>query len=261
MSYDLYFGDILLPVTPSTIDIQYPTRNETMTLINDGEINVTHEPGLKTVSFTLLLPNQEYPFSKYLNGFKKASWFMDRIQKLKKKQTPFQLIISRAYPKGNNRKLDATNLKVVIEDYTAKEDRKNAGFDLQLDIRLKEYKPFGTKTFSVKTPGPTAPITIKKPRDEPSKPPSGGGTGLKKFTVQIPGMSPVTVNAKDAQDAIYKSSAKNWTGTIYVNGTQYYVIKGKISDPPAETPPIDPPAGGTPPAGKTPPKKPVVVRE
>lgn len=57
---------------------------------------------------------------------------------------------------------------------------------------------------------------------------SGGGDGLKSYTVQIPGMSAVKVRAKDEQAAITKAMGSNWSGTVYVNGTTYQVKKGVI---------------------------------
>lgn len=41
--------------------------------------------------------------------------------------------------------LFANNIKVSLEDYKIKEDAKN-GFDLLIDIRLKQYRDYGTTT-------------------------------------------------------------------------------------------------------------------
>lgn len=64
----------------------------------------------------------------------------------------------------------------------------------------------------------------------------GGGGSSKKYTVQIPGMGKVTVVAKSVQEAISKSSGKNWTGTIYVDGKTYGVTKGTINATKSSTP-------------------------
>ena len=59
---------------------------------------------------------------------------------------------------------------------------------------------------------------------------SGGGGGTtKEYKVQIPGMSVVTVKATSVQGAITQACGSSWTGTVYVDGTSYYVVKGKIS--------------------------------
>ena len=108
-----------------------------------------------------------------------------------------------------------------------------------VEITLKQYKEFSTKTFTVTTPSPTAPIAITEIRAESTTPAStttsgggkSGGGGTKKYKVQIPGMSAVEVNASSVQDAITKACGKNWSGTIYVDGTAYTVKKGVIQTP------------------------------
>ena len=62
---------------------------------------------------------------------------------------------------------------------------------------------------------------------------SGGGTST--YKVQIPGMGVVTVKASSVQAAITAAGASSWTGTIYVNGKTYYVVKGKVSTQPSST--------------------------
>lgn len=62
--YDFYFGEFRLPVTPSALTIKTPSTNETVTLINQGEINIVKEQGLREISFSFLLPHQKYAFVK-----------------------------------------------------------------------------------------------------------------------------------------------------------------------------------------------------
>lgn len=61
------------------------------------------------------------------------------------------------------------------------------------------------------------------------------GDGTRIYKVQIPGMSTVQVRAKSVQGAITKAVGTNWTGTIYVDGTAYYVVKGQIGTKPTES--------------------------
>ena len=65
MAYDLFFGNWLMPVTPSKVTMTVNNQNRTLVQINDGEINLLKRPGLTDISFTLLLPNVSYPFAKY----------------------------------------------------------------------------------------------------------------------------------------------------------------------------------------------------
>ena len=62
--YDFYFGTIRLPVTPSSINFVTPSKNETVTLINNGEINIVRDQGLREISFSFMLPHEKYPFVK-----------------------------------------------------------------------------------------------------------------------------------------------------------------------------------------------------
>lgn len=62
--YDFYFGEFRLPVTPASLTVKTPSKNETVTLINQGEINIVKEQGLREISFSFMLPHQKYPFVK-----------------------------------------------------------------------------------------------------------------------------------------------------------------------------------------------------
>lgn len=69
---------------------------------------------------------------------------------------------------------------------------------------------------------------------------SGGGSqnsgsSTSTYKVQIPGMSVLTVQATSVQGAITKAGCQTWTGTVYVNGSSYYVVKGVISTKPSST--------------------------
>ena len=121
-------------------------QNKTLTLVNEGEVNILKEAGLTEISFDLLLPNVKYPFATYKSGFKRAKYFLDKIEKLKTKKKPFQFIVTRTLP--NKKLLFDTNMKVSLEDYSIKEDSKE-GFDVVVSIKLKQYKSFGTKKCKV----------------------------------------------------------------------------------------------------------------
>jgi len=138
--YDVYLDTMLLPVTPSKIQVKIKNQNKTITLMNDGEINLLKMAGLSDISFTALIPQLKYPFAQ--GEFKGASFFLDGFEKLKTDQKPFQFIIYRALPNGTL--LFDSNFKVSLEDYQINEDADN-GFDLTVDINLKQYRRYGTK--------------------------------------------------------------------------------------------------------------------
>lgn len=71
---------------------------------------------------------------------------MSYFEELKTSQEPFQFIITRSFPNG--RSLYNTNIKVSLEDYQIKEGADN-GFDVIVQVKLKQWKDYGTKTVAV----------------------------------------------------------------------------------------------------------------
>ena len=146
MSYHIFLGNMLCPVAPSKIDIKINGQNDTVTLINEGEINILKQAGLSDISFDLLLPNVKYPFAVYTSGFVVASYYLARLEKLKTEKKPFQFIVSRTLPNG--RTLAGTNMAVSLEEYSIKEDSKE-GFDVVVSVKLKQWRSYGAKTCKV----------------------------------------------------------------------------------------------------------------
>lgn len=144
--YYFYMGSVLLPIAPEKFTLKVKNTNKTMTLINEGEINFLREAGLTEFEFDILIPAVQYPFAKYDSGFKSPAYFTSHFEELKTSKEPFQFIVSRQMPNG--KLLFDTNVTVSMESYTTKEDAKN-GFDLMVSIKLKQYRPFGTKIVKV----------------------------------------------------------------------------------------------------------------
>lgn len=139
-------GDTQLPVPPAKMNLKINGKNKTMNLINDGEINILKTPGLSEISFETLLPNQKYPFSSYFGGYKNATHFVETFETLKTSFQPFQFIVCRM---GSGFEfLSETNITMGLEDYEILEDADN-GFDVVASIKLKQYKPYATKTATV----------------------------------------------------------------------------------------------------------------
>ena len=63
------------------------------------------------------------------------------------------------------KKLHNTNMKVSLEDFTVTDDT-GEGFDLKIEVSLKQYREFKTKKFKVKKPKPTAPIAVTPQRQD-----------------------------------------------------------------------------------------------
>ena len=175
MSYDLYMNGVLYPVTPAKVQVKIGNNNKTIDLINEGEVNVIKTAGLQEISFDLLLPAYNYPFAVYPNGFQSAGYYVEQLKSLKTSGATFQFILSRRLPTGNN--MHNTNITVTLEDLTITDDAKE-GFDSKATVKLKEYRPFGTKTLQISKDSNTATITEERPPG--ANEPQSGGT----YTVQ-----------------------------------------------------------------------------
>lgn len=159
--YDFYLKDCLLPVAPEKLQITVNNANDTLTLINEGEINILKAPGLTDIEFECCIPQVKYPFARYKSGFKGASYFLSFFESLKTGRKPFQFIVSRTMPNG--KVLFSTNIKVSMEDYKITEQAKD-GFDLTVKIKLKQYRDFGTKTVKIKLGGSSAAASAQNTR-------------------------------------------------------------------------------------------------
>lgn len=144
--YDFYLKKCLLPIAPSKLTVKINNANETITLINEGEINILKKAELMDIEFECRIPQENYPFAVYKSGFKGVDYFLDYFESLKTSKKPFQFIVCRKRPTG--KRLFDTNIKVSMEDYKITEDAKN-GFDVLVKIKLKQWRDYGTKTVNI----------------------------------------------------------------------------------------------------------------
>lgn len=144
--YDFYLKKCLLPVAPQKLQVKINNANDTITLINEGEVNRLKKAELTDIEFECELPQFKYPYAVYKSGFKKASYFLNYFEQLKIKKKPFQFIVSRTLPNG--KVLFYTNMKVSMESYTITEEAKN-GFDVTVKVKLKQWREYGTKTIEL----------------------------------------------------------------------------------------------------------------
>jgi nucleoid-associated protein YgaU len=166
MAYRFYLGDELLPVTPAQLTIRTVNQNKTITLINDGEVNVLKNPGLSDISFDMLIPQQQYSFA---NETKPAGYYLELLERLKVEKKPFQFIVSRVSPNGVL--LFDTDISVSLEEYDIKEDKSSNGMDVVASVSLKQYREFGTRTIQLqKSATGKATATQSKPREQTNKP-------------------------------------------------------------------------------------------
>ena len=214
--YKFYFNKDVLPVTPGAITTTLKNQNKTITLINEGEVNLPKAPGLTEYSFKFMLPWCNYPFvnmnypqmltdaiptvhsvlsgkwklSNVENFFKKFNLekfimgdedklsifpsqdeWITKLSKYKTEKKAFQFKIQRIdsgfsldkLPIANNIDIQGwtmrtghvqftgwtTDMMVTLEDCKIIEDAKEYK-DVWVEVKLKEFVPYGTKSFEVK---------------------------------------------------------------------------------------------------------------
>jgi len=168
MSYACYLGGVEWP-TPAKLTVKIKGKNKTLVLLNEGEVNFLRTPGLTEITVPMVLP--------MLTGSRSPDAYLGVLEGLKTGKGTTQFMLVRATPNG--RMLYDTNITVSVEDYNITEDAKN-GLDVSVDINLKQWRDYGTKTVTVKTDTGTGQQTasVEKERDASTAPTA------KTYTVQ-----------------------------------------------------------------------------
>lgn len=201
MSYACYLAGVEMP-TPAKLTVKVKNKNKTLILLNEGEINFLRTPGLTelTVPFTFPMLTGRGP-----------DYYLGVLERLKASKEPTQFILVRRSPGG--RGLFDTNIKVSVEDYNIVEDATK-GLDVAVDVNLKQWRSYGTKTAVVEQPaesGQAATVTVEQERDASTAPTA------KTYTVK-------------AGDSLWAIAAK-----YYGKGAEYSKIANantdKISNP------------------------------
>ena len=148
-----------MPETPGKLTLKIKGANKTVTLLNEGEINFLKLPGLTDITLPLTLP--------MLSGSKTPDYYLNLLEKAKTNRTTTQFIMTRTSPAG--RLLFDTNIKVSVEDYNIEENAEN-GLDVSVEVKLKQYRDYGTKTVTIKTE------TVHNDTKEPAKTTSSGSS-------------------------------------------------------------------------------------
>lgn len=218
--YLFFLGAVPLPITPGALTIKTPSLNKTVSLVNDGEINIPKTSGLREISFEFLLPQiQKYPFANYNLGTYTASVMIPLLNAWKNTMLPFRFIVVRTTPKGMP--LYFTYIKCVIEDFEYNEDAEAHGMDVMCSINLKEYKDYGTKSIKI------------------SEVKNSNGTVTKTASTKTSRPSTKTTPSKitTTKDTTWPNVAKETTGSFdgwediaYANGVDVPDVSGEISD-------------------------------
>lgn len=169
--YNFIVDGVQFPIAPTELTMMVNNRNETVTLIDSGEINLLKKAGLTDFKFKVLLPNAPYPFAIYPNGYEPSTYYTDKLEALKVNRQPFYFVVNRSRPNGVL--LFDTNMLVSLESYELYESAEN-GFDVEAEIHLKQYRTWGTKKIIVSKPanvaaGTPAKVKVEKKRDTSTK--------------------------------------------------------------------------------------------
>lgn len=201
MSYACYLAGVQMP-TPAKLTVKIKNKNKTLILLNEGEINFLRTPGLTEIVVPFTFP--------MLTG-RSPDYYLGTLERLKTSKEPTQFILVRRSPDG--RTLYDTNMRVSVEDYNIVEDATK-GLDVAVDVNLKQWRSYGTKTATVEQPaesGQAATVTVEKERDASTAPTA------KTYTVK-------------AGDSLWAIAAK-----YYGKGAEYTKIASantdKISNP------------------------------
>lgn len=209
MSYKCYLFGELMPQTPAKLSVKISGKNTTVTLLNEGEINFLKYPGLTEITLPLVFP--------MLTASKRPDYYLTLLERAKTQRTTTQFIMTRTTPAGQL--LFDTNIKVSIEDYTIEESATN-GLDVSVEVKLKQYRDYSTKTVAIKTTvkhNDSKDTTVKKTATVQTTRPATNAPQTKTYTVK-------------KGDTLWGIAKK-----YYGNGAKYPTIynanKGKIKNP------------------------------
>lgn len=210
MSYKCYLFGELMPQTPAKLSVKISGKNTTVTLLNEGEINFLKYPGLTEITLPLVFP--------MLTASKRPDYYLTLLERAKTQRTTTQFIMTRTTPAGQL--LFDTNIKVSVEDYTIEENATN-GLDVSVEVKLKQYRDYSTKTVAIKT-------TVKH---NDSK-----DTPVVKKTATVKTTRPATTAPKVRTYTVKKGDtlwgiAKKYYGNGAKYPTIYNANKDKIKNP------------------------------
>lgn len=172
--YEFYFiigkTRVTLPITPGELKISSGSNNETVTLINEGEVNLLKSPSLMEVEFEARFPMRKFPYSRDPNPFDE---YFNLFTSAKENKQPVRFNVIRTTPKGvatwgttaTTENLDA-NLYSIEE--LATNESADEGDDVLVEFKLKKYKTYGIKKLPTEVPATTS--TANEIRSEETSP-------------------------------------------------------------------------------------------
>ena len=127
---------VVLPIPPESFVTDVSAKNETVEIINIGEINILKDINLRDFSFKILLPKDNSLTIIKDSEFKEPIFYLAKFREFVANKKPLRFIITRLLPSG--KEIFGGNLLVSFESYSVEENAGEEG-DFWVDINLKEY--------------------------------------------------------------------------------------------------------------------------
>lgn len=164
--YTFFLDTMRLPITPSKLTVKIKGANNTLSLVNEGSLNLLHAPGLTEISFDMVLPMLgQYSFA---DEFQSPDVYLSFLEDCVANKKPIQFIVNRTTPSGEL--LFDTDMKVSVEDYSIVENASD-GLDVTVSVNLKQYVYYATKKVTVlKSTSGEKTIKTETKRDASSAP-------------------------------------------------------------------------------------------
>lgn len=183
--YYFYLDNLQIPIPPKSLDITVSNKNETIDLLQTGEVTIPKPLGLTEYSFEILLPNSKYPFNQsILEKSKKAEYYAKKIVGMKTAGNPVKFTVVRMKPNGEM--LSMVTERVTIEELETKEDH-DYGFDVYMSIKLRQWRDYGTKKLVIeenKDGTASASVKTERPTDKVPDKEVKSPNGFNKATLQ-----------------------------------------------------------------------------
>lgn len=183
--YYFYLDNLQIPIPPKSLDITVSNKNETIDLLQTGEVTIPKPLGLTEYSFEILLPNSKYPFNQsILEKSKKAEYYAKKIVNMKAAGSPVKFTVVRMKPNGEM--LSMVTERVTIEELETKEDH-DYGFDVYMSIKLRQWRDYGTKKLVIeenKDGTASASVKTERPTDKVPDKEVKSPNGFNKTTLQ-----------------------------------------------------------------------------
>lgn len=151
--YSVKLDEFVFPITPGKITQTMKSNNETVTLINEGEVSYRKSPSLREFNISnLLLPRYNYPFAKKKKvGTPEA--YVEQFRAYQNAKKVIDFTITRKSPNGKtNTNYESKSYKVTVENIEVTEDASELGTDVSVSLTLKEYKTWGAERLKASPP-------------------------------------------------------------------------------------------------------------